>query len=50
MHGFFLCKTNTVLKLLMIFKKCLNKSSCKLSKVWVAEGSEFHNRSMKSWL
>ena len=32
------------------FKKVLNKSDLKPNKIWVDEGSEFYNRSMKSWL
>ena len=32
------------------FQKTLNQSNCKPNKVWVDKGSEFHNRSMKSWL
>ena len=34
----------------MHFKKVLNKSDCKSNKIWVDKGSEFYNRSMKSWL
>ena len=32
------------------FQKTLKESNCKLNKIWVDEGSEFYNRSMKSWL
>ena len=32
------------------FQKGLEKSKCKPNKVWVDKGSEFYNRSMKSWL
>ena len=32
------------------FQKILNKSGRKPSKIWVDQGSEFYNRSMKSWL
>ena len=39
-----------VLQLLMLFKKKLNESNCKLSKIWVDKGSKFYNRSVKSWL
>ena len=28
----------------------VNESGCKPNKIWVVEGSEFHNGSMKSWL
>ena len=32
------------------FQKVLNKSDCKPNKIWVDKGSEFYNRSLKSWL
>ena len=32
------------------FQSILNKSNRKPSKIWVDKGSEFYNRSMKSWL
>ena len=32
------------------FQKILDKSGCKPNKKWVDKGSEFCNRSMKSWL
>ena len=32
------------------FQKILDKSNCKPNKIWVDKGSEFYNRSMKSWL
>ena len=32
------------------FQSILNKSNRKLNKIWVDKGSEFFNRSMKSWL
>ena len=32
------------------FQKVLNESNQKPSKIWVDKGSEFYNRSMKSWL
>ena len=32
------------------FQKVLNKSDCKPYKIWVDKGSEFYNRSTKSWL
>ena len=34
----------------MLFKNILNESSCKPSKIWIDKGSEFYNRSIKSWL
>ena len=32
------------------FQKLLDESNCKPNKIWVDKGSEFYNRSMKSWL
>ena len=32
------------------FQKNLNESTRKPNKIWVGKGSEFYNRSMKSWL
>ena len=32
------------------FRKILDESNCKPNKIWVDEGSEFYNISMKSWL
>ena len=32
------------------FQKILNDSKRKPNKIWVYKGSEFYNRSMKSWL
>ena len=32
------------------FQKNLNESKRKPSKIWVDKGSEFYNKSMKSWL
>ena len=34
----------------MLFKKRLDESNRKPNKLWVDKGSEFYNRSMKSWL
>ena len=34
----------------MLFKRILRKSNRKPNKIWVDKGSEFYNRSMKSWL
>ena len=31
------------------FQKLLNESNRKPNKIWVGKGSEFNNRSMKSW-
>ena len=32
------------------FQKILDESNRKSNKIWVDKGSEFYNRSMKSWL
>ena len=32
------------------FQKILNDSKRKPNKIWADKGSEFYNRSMKSWL
>ena len=32
------------------FQKILKESNCKPNKIWVDKGSEFYNRSIKSWL
>ena len=34
----------------MPFQKNLNELKCKPNKIWVDKGSEFYNRSIKSWL
>ena len=34
----------------MPFKFFLKESNCKPNKIWIDKGSEFYNRSMKSWL
>ena len=34
----------------MVFQKVLDDSKRKLNKIWVDKGSEFYNRSVKSWL
>ena len=32
------------------FQNVLNKSECKPKKIWVDKGSQFYNKSLKSWL
>ena len=32
------------------FQQILNESNCKPNEIWVDKGSEFYNRSMRSWL
>ena len=33
-----------------VFRNILNESNRKPNKIWLDKGSEFYNRSMKSWL
>ena len=47
MHGLFLQKIKKELQLLIMF---LDEPKRKPNKIWVDKGSEFYNRSMKSWL
>ena len=49
MFGLYLWKIKEVLQLLF-FKKILDQSGSKPNKIWGDKGSEFYNRSMKSWL
>ena len=46
-HGLFLWKIKKILQLLMLFKKS-SEANCEPNKRH--NGSEFYNRSMKSWL
>ena len=50
MHGLFLLKIKREIRLLMLFKNILDESNRKSNKMWVDKGSEFYNRSIKSWL
>ena len=34
----------------MIFQEILDELACKPNKIWLDKGSEFCNKSMKSWL
>ena len=34
----------------MHFERSEHKTDCKPNKIWVDQGSEFNNRSIKSWL
>ena len=43
-------KYKKVWQLPVLFKKTLYESNRKSNKIWVDKGSEFYNRSMKSWL
>ena len=39
-----------MLPLLMLSKKMLKESNSKPNKTWVDKGTEYYNRSVKSWL
>ena len=43
-------KDKKVIEITNAFQKFLDKSNCKLDKIWVDKGSEFYKRLMKSWL
>ena len=45
----FRLKGKKELQLPMILKKSLKESNCKPNRIWEDKGSEFYNRSMKSW-
>ena len=45
-----LLKTKKGMAITNAFQKILDESSCKRNKKWVDNGSEFCNRSIKSWL
>ena len=48
--GYSFEKIKKGLQLLMLFKKALDESNFKPNKIQVDKGSEFYNRSMKSWI
>ena len=50
MHRLFFLKDRKGTTVTNVFQKILDESNCKLNKIWVDKGSEFHNRSIKSWL
>ena len=43
-------KDKKVITITNAFQKILDESGRKPNKIWVDKGSEFYNRSMKSWL
>ena len=49
-HGLFIWKIKTGITITNAFQKVLDKYNCKSKKLWSEKGSEFYNRSMKSWL
>ena len=42
-------KDKKAITIVNAFQKVLDESNRKLNKIWVDKGSEFYNRSMKSW-
>ena len=50
MQGLFLWKINKSITITNTFQKNLHKSNSTRNKIWVDKGSEFWNRSAKSWL
>ena len=50
MHRLFPLKDKKGITITNVFQKILKEYNSKSNKIWVEEGSEFHNRSMKSWL
>ena len=43
-------KDKKSIKIISAFQKKLDESGRKSNEIWVDQGSEFYNRSMKSWL
>ena len=43
-------KDKRVVSIVNAFQKILKRSNSKSNNIWVDKGSEFYNRSMKSWL
>ena len=43
-------KDKKAVTIINAFRKNLDNSKRKPNKIWIDKGSEFHNRSMKSWL
>ena len=50
MHGLFLQKIEKGITITNVFRNFLDKSNHKPNKMWLDKGSEFYNRSMKSFL
>ena len=49
-HRLFLSKIKKAITITNTFPKILDESNHKSSKIWVDKGSEFYNKSIKSWL
>ena len=43
-------KDKKSITIISAFQKNLDESGCKSNEIWVDQGSDFYNRSMKSWL
>ena len=43
-------KDNKGITITKAFQKILDETNCKPNKIWVHKGTEFYNRSIKSWL
>ena len=50
MQGIIPLKDNKAVTVTNAFQKILDESNRKQNKIWVDKGSEFYNRSMKSFL
>ena len=48
-HGLFF-EREMLQKITYAFEKSLDESTRKPSKIWVDKGSEFFNKSIKSWI
>ena len=48
--GYSCKRQKKVLTIVNAFQKVLNDSKGKPNKIWMDKGSEFYNRSIKSWL
>ena len=47
---FILLKNKDRISITNTFQKILDESNHKPNKIWIDKGSEFYNRTMKSWL
>ena len=49
-HVLFFFKDKKAITIANAFQKILHESNRKPNKIWIDKGSEFYNRTMKSWL
>ena len=49
-HVLFFLKIKKAITIANAFQKILHESNPKPNKIWIDKGSEFYNRTMKSWL